>query len=122
MESLRRLLFEAVLAFIPYLGWGVVILTVMFVLDVILTAEKDHGFDDLLRHGRKIIKELETFKVRCSASKACIRIFCCLCLYPILVIWWFKIIYYNEETFVERLFSRTKKKIEEKKKEGLVPP
>ncbi len=102
---------------VPYMGWGIVILVVMFILDVILSAEKDHGIEDLLRQAKNIGKDVDTFKVKRSASKARAKLFCFLVGWPFVALWWLKITYEGKQTFVERLLVKVKKKIEEKKGE-----
>ena len=106
---------------IPYMGWGVVILTVTFVLDVILAVHRSHGIFDLQCQADRIDEDLDELEkvqglVR-SRWRGRVKIFLYVCAWPIVVGRWLQITYRGKETFVERVLAQTKKKIKQKKGE-----
>ncbi|MBI2473906.1 hypothetical protein HYV70_05140 [Candidatus Uhrbacteria bacterium] len=116
------MMFETALQFlIPYMGWGIVILAVMIVLDVILTIHRSHGMFDLECQAERINEDFDELEkthglVR-SRWRGRLKLFLYVCAWPIVVGRWLKVTYYGETTFVEKILAGAKKKIKEKKGE-----
>jgi hypothetical protein len=110
-------MFETALAFfIPYLGCGVVILSIVLFLDVML-AITVHGFmalhsrlDDEIQRDQE---EVEAEKGPSSAVLTFGLVCLIICSWPIAVGWWLRNTVLGEATLLEKLLDRTKEEVEE---------